>query len=122
MLSKSDKASNRLRRKRRIRKKITGTAARPRLTVFRSNAGIYAQLIDDIDGRTVAAAGSNDKEKRSEFAELDKTAQAKEVGKLLAERAKEKGIEQVVFDRNGFIYHGRVAAVAEGAREAGLQF
>ncbi|RDV38066.1 50S ribosomal protein L18 [Bradymonadaceae bacterium TMQ3] len=122
MLSKSDKASNRLRRKRRIRKKITGTAERPRLTVFRSNSGIYAQLVDDIDGRTLAAAGSNDKEKRSELAELDKTAQAKEVGKLLAARALEKGIDQVVFDRNGFIYHGRVAAVAEGAREAGLQF
>lgn len=122
MLKKSKLESGRFRRKRRVRKKIFGTLERPRLTVYKSNQGIYVQLIDDLEGRTLAAAGYNDKEKRAEFADLDKTDQAKAVGKLLAERAKEKGIEKVVFDRNGFIYHGRVAAVAEGAREAGLQF
>lgn len=122
MLKKKKLESGRIRRKRRVRKKIFGTTERPRLTIYKSNQGIYAQLVDDLDGRTLAAASYNDKEKRAELADLDKTDQAKAVGKLLAERAREKGIEKVVFDRNGFIYHGRVAAVAEGAREAGLQF
>ncbi len=122
MLKKKQMESGRFRRKRRVRKKIFGTTERPRLTVYRSNQGVYAQLIDDLGGTTLAAASYNDKEKREEFAELDKSDQAKAVGKLLAERAKEQGIVKAVFDRNGFIYHGRVAAVAEGAREAGLQF
>ncbi len=122
MLKKKKLESKRFRRKRRVRKKVFGTVERPRLTIYRSNQGVYAQLIDDLDGRTLASASYNDKEKRGEFAELDKTEQAKAVGRLLAERAKEQGIEQVVFDRNGFLYHGRVAAVADGAREAGLQF
>ncbi len=122
MLNKSQRDSKRHRRKRRIRKKIFGTPVRPRLTVYRSNSEVYAQLIDDLKGHTLAAAASNDSEKREEFAELEKTEQAREVGKLLAERALDQGIEKVVFDRNGFQYHGRIAAVAEGAREAGLQF
>lgn len=122
MLRKSERDNKRQRRKRRIRNKVFGTGARPRLTVYRSNQGIYAQLIDDLKGHTVAAAGTNDSDKRDDLAELEKMEQAHEVGKLLAERAREKGIEKAVFDRNGFIYHGRVAAVAEGAREAGLQF
>ncbi len=122
MADLKERRQKRLRRKRRVRKKVFGTSDRPRLSVYRSNAQIYAQLIDDIDGHTLAAASSNDSEKRGEFAELEKTEQAVEVGKLLAQRAREKGIEKAVFDRNGFIYHGRVAAVADGAREAGLQF
>lgn len=122
MLKKKKRENKRFRRKRRIRKKVFGTTERPRLSVFRSNRGMYAQLIDDLSGHTLVAAGTNDSDKRGELAELDKMEQAREVGKLLAERAREEGIEKVVFDRNGFIYHGRVAAVAEGAREAGLQF
>ncbi len=122
MLSKKQRENKRQRRKRRIRNKVFGTAVRPRLTVYRSNQGIYAQLIDDLDGHTLAAAGSNDSDTRDELAELEKTEQARQVGKVLAERALEQGIDKAVFDRNGFIYHGRVAAVADGAREAGLQF
>ncbi len=122
MLNKKQRESNRYRRKRRIRKKVFGTPIRPRLTVYRSNQGIYAQLIDDLKGHTLAAAASNDSDRREDFAELDKTDQARAVGKLLAERAQDEGIEKVVFDRNGFRYHGRVAAVADGAREAGLEF
>ena len=122
MAGLKERRQKRLRRKKRVRKKVFGTAERPRLSVYRSNAQIYAQLIDDIEGHTVASAGSNDSEKREKFAELEKIDQAVEVGKLLAERAREKGIEKAVFDRNGFIYHGRIAAVADGAREAGLQF
>ena len=122
MLTKKQRDSKRFRRKRRIRKKVFGTTDRPRLTIYRSNEGMYAQLIDDLHGHTLAAAGTNDSEKRDDFASLEKTEQAREVGKLLAERAREKGIEKAVFDRNGFIYHGRVAAVADGAREAGLRF
>ena len=121
MLTKKKRDSKRFRRKRRIRKKVFGTPDRPRLTVYRSNQGIYAQLIDDLSGHTLASAGSNDRDSRDELADLEKLDQSKAVGKLLAERALEKGINSAVFDRNGFIYHGRVAAVAEGAREAGLQ-
>lgn len=122
MLKKKQMSNPRFRRKRRVRKKVFGTLERPRLTVYRSNHGVFAQLINDLDGHTLASAGYNDKEKRAELADLGKTEQAHAVGKLLGERAKAQGIEQVVFDRNGFLYHGRVAAVAEGAREAGLQF
>ena len=122
MRKKKVRESNRYRRKRRIRKKVFGTSDRPRLTIYRSNEGIYAQLIDDLKGHTLAAAASNDNDNREDFASLEKTEQAHQVGKLLAERAQKKGIEKAVFDRNGFIYHGRVAAVADGAREAGLQF
>lgn len=122
MLKKSKLKNKRFRRKRSIRKKIFGTPERPRLTVYRSNQHIYAQLIDDIAGHTVASASTVDSEARDELAELEKVEQAEAVGKLIAERAQEKGIDKVVFDRNGFIYHGRIAAIADGAREAGLKF
>jgi large subunit ribosomal protein L18 len=108
----------RLRRHRRVRGKISGTAERPRLMVFRSNKGIFAQLVDDATGKTLAAANwvglSGYKG--------DKTGQAREVGKALAAAAKKAGIESVVFDRGGYLYHGRVKALAEGAREGGLTF
>jgi large subunit ribosomal protein L18 len=106
------------RRHRRVRGKISGTAERPRLSVARSNKRIYAQLIDDERGHTIAAAGSHEAALRG----LSKGAAAGEVGKLLAERAKEAGIGRVVFDRGGYKYHGRVKALAEGAREGGLEF
>lgn len=122
MLKKRDLKSKRQRRKRSIRKKILGTPNRPRLTVYRSNKHIYAQVIDDLNGHTLASASTVDTEMRDDVAELEKEDQAREIGKRLAERVKEKGIEKVVFDRNGFIYHGRVAAVADGAREGGLEF
>ena len=105
----------RIRRHRRVRKRIFGTAERPRLAVFRSNKHIYAQLIDDLSARTLAAASDGD------VSAGDKSAKAKEVGKRLAEQAKTLGIEQVVFDRGGRLYHGRVAALADGAREGGLR-
>jgi large subunit ribosomal protein L18 len=122
MLKKSKLKDKRYRRKRSIRKKIFGTPERPRLTVYRSNQHIYAQLIDDIAGHTLASASTVDSEARDDLADLEKVEQAEAVGKLVAERAQEKGIDKVVFDRNGFIYHGRIAAVADGAREAGLKF
>jgi large subunit ribosomal protein L18 len=108
----------RLRRHRRVRGKITGTAERPRLAVFRSNRGIFAQLVDDSTGRTLAGASWV---ALKDF-KGDKSAQAKEVGKQLAAAAKQAGIESVVFDRGGYLYHGRVKALAEGAREGGLKF
>ncbi len=108
----------RARRKRRVRGKISGVAERPRLAVFRSNKAIYAQVVDDAVGRTLAAARSSE----VEAAGLDKSAIAKKVGQLVAERAKAKGIASVVFDRSGYLYHGRVKALAEGAREGGLEF
>ena len=112
------KLQRRNRVKRGIRKKIGGTAARPRLTVFRSNKNIYAQLVDDLNGHTLAAA--NSQQEGISGANPAETAAA--VGKALAEAAKEAGIESVVFDRNGYQYHGRVKALAEGAREGGLSF
>lgn len=122
MLKKRQLKSKRQRRKRSIRKKILGTPTRPRLSVYRSNKHIYAQIIDDLNGHTLASASSVDSEARDEVAELEKEEQARQIGKIVAQRAQEKGIEKVVFDRNGFIYHGRVAAVADGAREGGLEF
>jgi len=119
MVSKIDKKAMRMRRHIRVRGKISGTPERPRLNVFRSNANIYAQLIDDVNGVTLVAA--NTLEKSFEGATGNAEA-AKKVGLILAERAKEKGINEVVFDRGGYVYHGRVAALAEGAREGGLQF
>jgi len=112
----------RLKRKKRIRKKIDGSLERPRLCVFRSVRHIYAQIIDDSQGRTLAAASTLSKEIREKLGGLKKTEAAREVGKLLAQRAKEKGISRVVFDRNGFLYHGRVKSVAESCREHGLVF
>ncbi len=122
MLSKNDRSDGRLRRKRRIRKKVFGSQSRPRLTVFRSNRHIYCQVIDDVTGTTLIAASTQDAEVAALLDGKDKSEQAKEVGKALAVRALAKGIQSVVFDRNGYIYHGRVAAVADGAREGGLQF
>jgi large subunit ribosomal protein L18 len=112
----------RLKRKGRIRKKISGSEARPRLTVFRSTKHIYAQLIDDLQGVTLAAAGTLSPEIKDKLSGLKKQEAAREVGKLLADKAKSKGIEQVVFDRNGFLYHGRVRSLAESCRENGLVF
>ena len=109
----------RARRHRRVRGKVLGTAERPRLVVFRSNRGIDAQLIDDSAGRTVAAAGWLHVKKSFKGS---KTEQAAEVGKLLAANAKKAGVEEVVFDRAGYLYHGRVKALADGAREGGLRF
>lgn len=119
----SKRAEARLKRKKRIRKKLFGTTERPRLCVFRSTRHIYVQVIDDIQGRTLASASSMEKQIRDEKAAIgDKIAMASHVGKLIAERTKEKGIKQIVFDRNGFLYHGRVKALSDGAREGGLDF
>lgn len=112
----------RKRRHRRIRTKISGTAVRPRLNVYRSLNHIYAQLIDDETGHTLASASTNDKNLREELENKTKTEQANQVGKIVAERAKAAGIKNVVFDRGGYLYHGRVKALAEGAREGGLEF
>ncbi len=111
----------RQRRHRRVRAKIHGTQERPRLNVYRSSAHIYAQVIDDLQGHTLVAASTLDGEIKS-AGEQTKTERAKAVGQLIGERAKAAGIENVVFDRGGYIYHGRVKALAEGAREAGLKF
>jgi len=108
----------RQRRRYRVRAKISGTAERPRLSVYRSNKGVFAQLIDDVDGKTLVAANWTEPELR----ELGRTEQAKKAGELLAERAKQAGVERCVFDRSGYRYHGRVKALAEGAREGGLEF
>jgi large subunit ribosomal protein L18 len=112
----------RLKRKKRIRKQVSGSAQRPRLSVFRSAKHIYAQIVDDGQGQTLAAASTLSLEVREKLGGLKKAEAAREVGKLLAVRAKAKGIIKVVFDRNGFLYHGRVKAVAESCREHGLEF
>ena len=112
----------RKRRHERVRKKVAGTTERPRLNVYRSLENIYAQVIDDVTGNTLVSASTVDKELRSQLAPLNKTDQAKAVGKAVAERALAKGINQVVFDRGGFPYHGRVKALADGSREGGLAF
>ncbi|MFO7688781.1 MAG: 50S ribosomal protein L18 [Desulfobacterales bacterium] len=116
------KKEARLKRQKRIRKKIRGTSARPRLTVFRSARHIYAQVIDDTSGRTLAAACSLEKTEKERTDSGRKSAVANRIGKLVAERAIANGVKCVVFDRNGFLYHGRVKAVSEGAREGGLEF
>jgi large subunit ribosomal protein L18 len=112
------KPKARLRRRRRVRAKVRGTAERPRLSVFRSNRGIQAQLIDDVKGHTVAAVNWVEADLKS----LARMEQAKKAGELLAERAKAAGVETCVFDRGGYRYHGKVRALAEGAREGGLKF
>jgi large subunit ribosomal protein L18 len=112
------KRQQRQRRRRRVRARVVGTAERPRLSVFRSNRGIFAQLIDDRQGHTVAAVNWIEPELRK----LSAAEQAKRAGELLAERAKKAGVESCVFDRGGYQYHGRVKALAEGAREGGLSF
>jgi large subunit ribosomal protein L18 len=112
----------RLRIHERIRKRITGTESRPRLCVFRSNKHIYAQIVDDAQGRTLVAASSLDGENKGSLKAGGNITAAKAVGKAVAKRAIDKGIQQVLFDRGGYIYHGRVKALAEAAREAGLKF
>ncbi len=115
-----NKKQRRERIKFKIRKTINGTATTPRLSVFRSNSGIFAQLVDDLAGKTILAAGSDDKSIKS--SKVNKVDQAKLVGKLIAEKATTAGISTIVFDRNGYLYHGRIKSLAEGAREAGLKF
>jgi large subunit ribosomal protein L18 len=117
-MSVSTKPEQRLRRRRRVRAKVTGTAERPRLSVFRSNRGVFAQLVDDTSGTTVAAVNWIEPELRK----LSATEQARKAGELLADRAKQAGVSACVFDRGGYRYHGRVRALADGAREAGLEF
>ena len=112
------KGQQRLRRRRRVRAKVRGTAERPRISVFRSNRGVSAQLIDDDAGKTLAAVSWTEDELRK----LDRAEQPKKAGELLAKRAADAGIKSCVFDRGGYRYHGRVAALAEGAREGGLEF
>lgn len=119
MVRKPDTKKARLHRHVRVRGKISGTAERPRLNVFRSNSNIYAQLIDDVKGVTLAAASSNEKDFGANGGNKEG---ARKVGQLIAKRAAEKGITEVVFDRGGYIYHGRVMELAEGAREGGLKF
>ncbi len=116
------KALARERRKRRVRKKIRGTAVRPRLSVFRSARHIYVQAVDDDSGVTLGSASTLSPELKDKVKDLNKRDAAKLVGEQIGSRIKEKGIKQVVFDRNGFLYHGRVQALSEGAREAGLKF
>lgn len=112
----------RIKRKKRIRKKMAGTLQRPRLSVFRSTKHIYAQIVDDSCGETIVAASSVEKVVKGHQPFKNKIALANHIGKLIAERAAEKGIKKVVFDRNGFLYHGRVKAISDGAREVGLDF
>ena len=119
MVKTIDKNKSRLRRHKRVRSKITGTPQCPRLNVFRSSMHIYAQIIDDVNGVTLAAASSTEKGFGQYGGNIEA---AKKVGRMIAEKAKAKGITNVVFDRGGYVYHGRVAALAEGAREGGLNF
>lgn len=122
MIKKIDKNQERLRRHTRVRKKISGTAETPRLSVYRSLNHIYAQVIDDVKGVTLCSASTMEKEVKGEIKDMTKTDAAKLVGKKVAERALSKGVKAVVFDRGGYLYTGRVQAVADGAREAGLNF
>jgi large subunit ribosomal protein L18 len=119
MIRKIEKKKIRSRIHQRIRRKLSGTKERPRLAVFRSVAHIYAQVIDDVEGKTLVSASSVDKDGKTKGGNV---AAAKAIGKLVAERAKEKGVKQVVFDRGGYQYHGRIKALADAAREAGLEF
>ena len=122
MISKKNKNSERLIRHKRVRTKISGTAARPRLAVYRSTNHIYAQVIDDVAQKTLCAASTVEKEIAAKVANMSKSEAAKVVGQIVAERAKKINIDEVVFDRGGYIYIGRVEALADGAREAGLNF
>ena len=119
MIKRPDTNAQRLKRHRRVRGKISGTPERPRLNVFRSGTNIYAQVIDDVSGKTLVSASSLDKAFKGSGSNCES---AKKVGQMVAERAKAAGITNVVFDRGGYVYHGRVAALAEGAREGGLEF
>ena len=117
---KNKKVNRRFKIKMRIRKTINGTPERPRMTVFRSNKQIYVQLVDDMSGSTLVSASSRDKD--TDTGKVKKIEQAEKVGNLIAEKAKAAGIENVVFDRNGYLYHGRVKSLAEAARKGGLKF
>ena len=121
MITKADKNKARIKRHLRVRKKINGTSARPRLNIFRSSKHMYAQIIDDTKGITLASASTVDKELK-DIANGGSVEAAAKVGELIAARAKEKGITEVVFDRGGYLYHGRVQSLADAAREAGLAF
>ena len=121
-MAEKSRSAARIRRHLRVRKSVFGTTERPRLSVFRSINEIYAQVIDDLDGNTLTSASSIDTDLRTKMAGLKKSDQAKLVGQTVAERAKSKGIEAVVFDRGGFRYTGRIKALADGAREGGLEF
>ncbi len=121
-MAQKTRAETRQRRHLRIRKRVFGTPERPRLSVFRSLSEIYAQIIDDVEGHTLVSASTIDRELREKVKGLKKSEQARLVGKALAERALSRGIREVVFDRGGFRYIGRVQALAEGAREGGLKF
>ena len=122
MISKIDKNADRKKRHLRVRRKVSGTATAPRLCVYRSLNNIYCQVIDDVKGVTIAAASTKEKEIAAAIADMSKTEAAKAVGAAIAKKALEKGVSAVVFDRGGYIYTGRVQALAEGAREAGLKF
>ena len=122
MITKIDKNSERIKRHKRIRNKISGTTERPRLSVFRSTKHIYAQIIDDVKGVTLAACSTVEKDVAEAVKEMTKSEAAKYVGTELGRRATEKGVTSVVFDRSGYLYMGRLESLAEGAREAGLQF
>ena len=122
MIKKSSKAVNRVKKHSRIRNRFQGTAARPRLAVFRSNAHMYAQIIDDDAKATLVSASTTEKEIKGELEKTNDVAAASYVGTVIAKRALEKGITEVVFDRGGYIYHGKVQALADAAREAGLKF
>ena len=122
MITKINKNQDRLKRHKRVRGKIKGSAETPRLSVYRSLTHVYAQLIDDVKGNTLVTASTLSKELKGSFDGKDKKAQAFAVGELLAKKAKEKGITEVVFDRGGYLYTGRVASLADGARKGGLEF
>lgn len=122
MFKKIDKKANRVARHKRVRRKVTGTPERPRLSVFRSSKNIYAQIIDDVNRVTLVAASSLEDAIKGDVSYTGNKEAARKVGELVAKKAAEKGITEVVFDRGGYIYHGRVLELAEGAREAGLKF
>ena len=122
MIKKENRKAIREKKHMRIRNRFSGTAERPRLAVYRSNKHIYAQIIDDTKGVTLVQASTMDASVKGTFDEVNKTAAAKAIGKLIGERALAAGVEKVVFDRSGYLYTGRVASLAEGAREAGLKF
>jgi large subunit ribosomal protein L18 len=121
-MSKVSRADRRVRKHERVRKTVEGSSERPRLNVFRSSKHIYAQIIDDVKGHTLVAASSLSKELDGQFKTGANKAAARAVGKLIAQKAKEKSLDKVVFDRGGYVYHGRIKELAEGAREGGLKF
>jgi len=122
MIIKASKNATRRKRHQRVRNKVTGTAERPRLNVYRSSKHMYAQIIDDMTGKTLAAASTLDADVKADLSSTSNKEAAKKVGEIVAKRAKDNGIEEVTFDRGGYIYHGRVQNLAEGARDGGLKF